>query len=409
MMRAGEVVHVAQGRVESQTYWRWDEAPKPEAIKLEAVEKTYLEFIAAIKRRQRGAPVAAAFLSGGLDSRVIVGGLHATECQVHTVNYAPDGTQDQVFAKMLAEKLGISYSQLHTDAANVAQGYRKTAVAKWIKDVFSAVNPTGRPPLFWSGDGGSVALGHVYLNRGIVKAMEHNSPEDTMTHMKREIPGAIIKRSLRGTITSLPTNGVLEELKRIHSTDPGRAFHLFLMLNDQRRHLAQHFEDIDLDRIEFQLPFFDADFLNTILRSPCEPFLEHRFYIDWLERFPNKLATVPWQAYPGHVPCTLPSPPSLKLQWEGYYDEGVTRQITLATLARGKKAMSSANFPHHIISRGALRLALLITRLGWRDYGYLIRVASTYQNYWAICEKSAIYHKKNLGNRRRPIGLRPSI
>ena len=40
----------------------------------------------------------------------------------------------------------------------------------------------------------------------------------------------------------------------------GSRLHLFLMFNDQRRHLADFYENIDLGRLEFQLPFFDGDF-----------------------------------------------------------------------------------------------------------------------------------------------------
>jgi asparagine synthase (glutamine-hydrolysing) len=389
MLKAGEVVRVADGRAESHRYWRWDDRAQPGTSHAEALTNTYAAFMAAINRRQRQAPVAAAFLSGGLDSRVIVGGLHASGCEVHTVNYAPDGTQDQVFAKMLAEKLGIAYSQLHTNADNVQQGYRKSAVAGWIKDVFSKVNPSGRPPMFWSGDGGSVALGHVYLSRAIVGAMKRGARDDTLTLMKRSVPGRILKQSVREQLVKLPIEGTIDELDEIDCADPGRAFHLYLMLNDQRRHLSQHFEDIDIDRIEFQLPFFDADFLDTILRSPCEPFLEHRFYIDWLDQFPNGLASIPWQAYPGHVPCPVPSPADLKLQWTAYYGKKMFRKMTLATAEQGSQALASASFPDHLISRGALRLAVWITRLGWRNYGYLIRTACAYQRYWAVCDASA--------------------
>jgi asparagine synthase (glutamine-hydrolysing) len=389
MLRTAEVMRISQGESASEIYCRWDEAPKYATPPAKIVKNCYAEFVAAIKRRQRGTPAAAAFLSGGLDSRVIVGGLHAAGCDVHTVNYAPDGSQDQVFAKMVADKLGVSYSQLHTNADNVAQGYRKTAVAEWIKNVFSTVDTSGRPPLFWSGDGGSVALGHVYLSRSIFDAMQRGDIAKAIELLKRGISKKIISRQARESFARLPALGVLEELQQIHCADPGRAFHLFLMFNDQRRHLAQHFEDIDLERIEFQLPFFDANFLETILRAPSEPFLQHRFYLKWLEEFPNELSSVPWQAYPGHMPCPLPIPPGLKFQWETYYDKNMYRQMELAFAEEGRQILAAPHFPRHLLSRGVLTMATWVTRLGWRNYGYLIRTARFYHRYWAICSTSA--------------------
>lgn len=389
MLRAAEIMRISRSGPASEIYCRWDEAPK-QAVPIEQLVKNcYAEFISAIARRRRGTPQAAAFLSGGLDSRVIVGGLNAAGADVYTVNYAPDDSQDQVFAKMLAEKLGVSHTQLHTTMENINQNYRTSSVRQWIDDVFSKVNTTGRPPIFWSGDGGSVALGHVYLSRPIYDAMMGGDTAKAIGLLKRDISMRIISRKERQTFAELPARGVREELDEIHCADPGRKFHLFLMFNDQRRHLAQHFEDIDLERIEFQLPFFDARFLETILRAPSEPFLQHRFYMQFLELFPNQLNSVPWQAYPGHVPCPLPIPPGLKFQWETFYDAKLYRQVELAFADEGKQILDAPHFPRHLLSRGALMMATWGTRLGWRNYSYLIRTARYYHRYWKICSASA--------------------
>lgn len=395
-LHAGEVVRIANGQTSSHTYWRWDNGEQAINPNIDAVQKSYMEFMAAINRRQNGAPVAAAFLSGGLDSRAIVGGLRATGSRVYTVNFAPDGTQDQVFADLVASTLKTHHTQLVTNAENVTQGYRKKAVSAWMAETFSNMDAAQRPTLVWSGDGGSVALGHVYLNRCIVDAMARGATDEAVTIFNKGISTRIIKPRLRKTLAEMPTRGAQEELAAIKCADRGRAFHLFLMLNDQRRHLMRHFEDIDVERIEFQLPFFDADFLETILRSPVEPFLEHRFYMDWLEIFPNRLAAVPWQAYPGHVPCTIPSPPGLRYQWEQYYNQKMLRKMTLTSTEQGKQILASQSFPAELLSRGTLRVAIWLTRLGLRDYSHLIRTASVYHRYWVTCYASKADEKISL-------------
>lgn len=380
MLKAGQVVHIRDGQTRREFHSRWD-GPLDTATPYErSVERAYDEFIKAIRRRHRNRKVAAAFLSGGLDSRVIVGGLHANGSDVYTVNYAPDGSQDQVFAALVARRLGINYTQIETNADNVSQGYRKDAVGKWLKATFA--NTTEKSPLVWSGDGGSVALGHVYMTREIVEAMEQSDAERAIGMFTSGVSPRIIRRGARGEVPGLPMQGVREELAEIECADGGRKFHLFLMLNDQRRHLARHFEDIDVERIEFQLPFFDADFLGSVLRLPNEPLMFHKFYMDWLARFPNELDSIPWQAYPGHVPCTLPSPPGLKYQWEEYYDKKMYRQMRLATARQGMRMLTDACFPSHIVSRPALAAAIVLTRLGVGDYSYLIKTAGTFHQYW---------------------------
>lgn len=387
LLKSGQLVTIAGGKVERSLYARWDGKLDTATPHEQAVDQAYAEFIQAIRRRHRNHKVAAAFLSGGLDSRVIVGGLHANGSDVHTVNYAPDGSQDQVFAALVAERLGIGYTQIETNADNVSQGYRKDEVGKWLKRTFAGAAETA--PLVWSGDGGSVGLGHVYLTRAIVDAMQRGDIEQAVALFTTGVAPGIIKRSARKGVTNLPMQGVREELLQIDSPDGGRRFHLFLMLNDQRRHLARHFEDIDVERIEFQLPFFDADFLESVLRLPNEPLMFHHFYMDWLKRFPNGLDTIPWQAYPGHVPCTLPSPPGLKYQWEDYYDRKMVRQMQNAAAQRGMKMLADAHFPNHLVSKPSLAAAVVLTRLGVRDYGYLIRTASVFHQYWKATSRQA--------------------
>ena len=380
MLKSGQMVHIQDGQVRRSFHSRWDGPIDTTTPHQQTVANAYTQFIKAISRRHRNSKVAAAFLSGGLDSRVIVGGLHANGSDVHTVNYAPDGSQDQVFAALVAQQLGIDYTQIETNADNVSQGYRKDEVGKWLKATFPDAG--AKAPLVWSGDGGSVALGHVYMTRQIADAMQRGDVEQAIALFTSGLAVRILKRDARAAVSGLPLQGIREELQELDCADGGRKFHLFLMHNDQRRHLARHFEDIDIERIEFQLPFFDADFLDSVLRLPNEPLMFHGFYMDWLAQFPNGLDAIPWQAYPGHVPCALPSPPGLKYQWDDYYDKKMLKQMRLATASMGMRMLGDPHFPSHLLSRTSLAGAIVLTRLGVGNYGYLIKTAATFHHYW---------------------------
>lgn len=381
MLRAGESVHLSAGSVQREQYWRWD-GPLDEISYEAATRRAYDSFLTAIVRRQRNARIAAAFLSGGLDSRVIVGGLAALGSDVHSVNYAPDCSQDQVFAKLVADQLHLKHTQIETNAGNVSQGYRKDAVNAWIRETFPEQLSAGQAPVLWSGDGGSVGLGYVYMTPEIVSAMERGAVPEAIALFSGGVPRRIFHRSAVEQIGNLTFQGVAEELASIEGPDQGRRFQLFLMLNDQRRHLAQHFEDIDVERIEFHLPFFDADFLDSVLRLPNDWLMAHRFYMDWMEHFPNALKSIPWQAYPGHIPCTLPSPAGLKYQWDTYYDKKMYAQMRRSQARNGYRMLSAQHFPDKLISRGTLRLASMLTGTGLRDYSYLIKTAGVYHRYW---------------------------
>ncbi len=186
-------------------------------------------------------------------------------------------------------------------------------------------------------------------------------------------------------LSGILEDGIREELGRLNSPDPARNFYLYLLLNDQHRKLARHFEDMDLYRLEFQLPFFDSDFLEAIVAMPIDICLRHRLYVKWLSLFPPAVTSVPWQAYPGHQPCPVPVAEKLAYQWADKY-QSAERSSQLRRESREAITMiKSPDFPAEVLSRGNLRLAAVIHRTGFRNYQYLLGPAATYHFFWQKC------------------------
>jgi hypothetical protein len=157
------------------------------------------------------------------------------------------------------------------------------------------------------------------------------------------------------------------------------------MHNDQRRKLAHHFENIDLHRLEFQLPFFDAKFLEAVIATPLDSCLGHQFYMKWLSLFPSAVTTVPWQSYPGHAPCPLASPINLAYQWNGNHQAVENNAQRLAVVRQAAELLAASDFPRSILNKRNLRLAAWIHSKGWRDYQYAIETAQTYHTYAKKC------------------------
>jgi hypothetical protein len=242
-----------------------------------------------------------------------------------------------------------------------------------------------QPRLVWSGDGGSVGLGHVYLTEEIVTLMRQGriaeAIESYQRHNRVGLPKRVFVRGQRERVRGLPHAGILEELSKLRSFDEGRRFHLFLMANDQRRHLAAFYENLDLGRFEMVTPFFDSEFLKVILSSRIDGFLRHRSYSRWLEEYPPEVRATPWQAYPGHEPCPVPLPEGLRGQWDSWYGRQESQGLLRQNLAIGKKVLSDPRFPEWLLDRKILRLAVWLTSLGLSDYSYLFKAASIFTRY----------------------------
>ncbi|MBA3557831.1 MAG: hypothetical protein H0W30_04445 [Gemmatimonadaceae bacterium] len=385
LLHAGEVLSVTDEAVVRHRYWRWDDvAPSSRSVD-ELAKEAYRDFEGAVRRRLGGDRTTAAYLSGGLDSRAIVAQLRRNDARVYTFNFGLPGTLDDVLSTEFARLIGTIHERGKREPTDPQ--WSAMMASCWTATQRRANNPAEHPGLVWSGDGGSVSLGHVYLTEPLVAMLragdQNGAIQKFLERQGASVPRRLLKPLVAQAVKSVLHDGIREELERLRGSDPGRRFHIFLMLNDQRRHLANHFETIDLHRLEFQLPFFDGRFLETVMSAPLDACLGHRFYMKWLDHFRAEVKAVPWQAYPGHEPCPLPMPAGTTSQWEQTHVARLRAGRRRQAIERGRRVLSAADFPEAIIERNFLRLTTLLYRLGIRDYRSVMRAAHIYYSYYS--------------------------
>jgi hypothetical protein len=229
------------------------------------------------------------------------------------------------------------------------------------------------PGLIWSGDGGSVGLGYVYLNHSIVSRAGSGNLEGAARELLRlnhlEVPNLVLRSRFRRQARNLVHQNVMCELQRGDRPDPWRPY-FFLLFNDQRRHLATHFEDIDQHRLEFQLPFFDAEFLKTVSTLSASDCVGHAAYMRWFQHFPETAYAVPWQTYPGHEPCPVAASRGLSSQWENGKSKLEPPERDLES-ARNALAALEAGAEQEIFRPAVVRTAMMLHKLGFGDYAYV--------------------------------------
>jgi hypothetical protein len=381
-------VHVTRDSEKHAQYFRWDTLDRTNGDEKALIDQLSDTFDRAIKRRLRGDKSAIAFLSGGLDSRRIVATLRENGVDVLTVNFAPPATQDRAFGAMAAAALGTKHQELDVPASAAKDAYRQKHLKQWLEALSVSSSLPERSQFIWSGDGGSVAVGHVYLDENAVACFESGDTEAGIRAFLRynRISGAAnraMSRPLREQLRDWHLDSMREEIAALDGKCDGRTLHLFLMLNDQRRHMANHFENIDLHRFEFHLPFFDGDFLAVILRAPVWPFLRHSLYHKWLQTTNPTAVSVPWQTYPNHEACPLPIDDLLQYQWgNDYYGRGEDRKLARQL---GRNALGhyfTRRFPGHLIDRFQYALAIVSCLSGSSTYSHVVRVGETFVRYW---------------------------
>jgi len=387
LLGPAEVVHVSPQGLSRQRYRSWDDAAISTAPVEQLLEETYAAFSDACARRLGPDRTVAANLTGGMDSRSVVAELWRRGLTIHTLNGSASGEQDQVFAAEFAQHAGTLHQEI-PGAARESHFLTKLGDA-WRRSPARQALPPEHPDIMWAGSGGSLVFGHIYQTAEVANHLRAGRVREAIHCYQQAhgiaVPRKILRRGVRPRLAAAVETGIAEELRQFNCADPARAFYLFLLFNDQRRHWGEVFEDIDRSRLEFHTPFYDADFVATVMRCPLDLCLGHDFYTRWLACLPAIYMSVPWQTYPGHALCPLPVRQGLQYQWDPAYvrQRGALRETDLREVS--ELLRDAEEFPAPLLSRSAIRMASWVSWSGLRDYGYLIRSARIYQSYWKAC------------------------
>lgn len=338
---AGCAVTADRHSLRRNRYWALEQTEPFRGEREEFRRVLYEKFVTGVRRRLRSRKSTSAFLSGGLDSRCVVGALKVLDCDVHTYNISLPDSLDLVLGREFAEKASTRHSEYEMPwrEEDFWLTYRRLSQgnADATPDVSQAV---------WSGEGGSVGLGHIYITEELCELSANRRLIEPSTIAKFRDPFAQHGRwrALRGRTgddwNRSVRESIAQEFRSYGKKHPSRHIYGWLVLNEQRHHLDDYFETLCQHKTDVFLPFFDSEFVAAVYSAPTEWFLRHDFYNEWLGEFPSYVGEVPWQSYPSHVPCPHPIP------------EGHTNQFAL-----GKQALSSADMRqrYNKLARGCLR------------------------------------------------------
>ena len=383
----GEIVTFRDRAIERRRYWRLAEVPPRSVSMADAAAEVHDRFSRAVDRRLAGDRRSVAFLSGGLDSRCMVAELVARGVALHTFNFASHGTKDQILGDSFARVAGTTHSR--TPRPSEPIHWAVTMARLWEASPFRAEMPVERPGLIWSGDGGSVGFGFVGVYDSAIAMLRAGRRDEAVAEYlaAHEIafPLRVFRRRVASDLRDLVHQGVREALDDVRCEDePGRELYLFRMAHDQRRHLALHFEDADLHRLEFHLPFYDADLLAAIASVPADYGVGHRLYHAALRHFPSTVTRVPWQTYPGHERCPIPLPNDAIDQWGDRQKDIVRRERRRGILREAARVASTRPFPHQLLNRPYLIAAAIGHWLGVNDYAYAVDYAKGFTDMWRV-------------------------
>jgi asparagine synthase (glutamine-hydrolysing) len=387
ILREAEILTVDDSGVEISQYYDWSTCASYPETEEEAAKSLHQIFVDSVRCRSVKGEHTFAFLSGGMDSRAIVATLIECGHQVTALNFSPDDSQDQRYAVRFSECVGSS-CKLFCYPRNSDPNFSLLAYRE--KERLQACNElyVERPDLMWSGDGGSVGLGHVYMDEHMIEIFEKEGIENAIEYFTKfhghYLPERVLSEKWRKKLPAMIFQDVLNEVSRYPCHDSGRQIYIFLLLNDQRRHLHKHFESIDEHGIEFLTPFFDSVFLRSVVATPVRWGVLHRLYAQWFAHLPPFAQITPWQTYPGHVECPVQDYEKLSYQWGSSSeaaeasDERFRERLNVAGLLFSSLIVPITN---EFFSRACIVFVAVLHVFGLADAKYTLRTIEKIQQF----------------------------
>ena len=388
VLREAEILITRSGGVDLRSYYDWATAEPIADNPTQAAAQIFATFQEAIRIRAGSDKRVYSFLSGGMDSRAIVATLIGLGRHVEALNFSAEHSQDQRYAQSFAQ-LASEKCTLHCLPGGIYPNFSFLALAAKSKLERKNGTSVDRPSFIWSGDGGSVGLGHVYMDEPMLEHADRGDVQAAIRHFfdfnRIGLPTGVLTASARKRLPAMLFNSVLDEVNRYPRTDVGRRIYLFLLFNDQRRHLFKHFETIDQHGLELLTPFYDTRFLAAVAATPSRWGILHRLYSQFFQHLPAFALKTPWQTYPGHVPCPLPHDERATYQWTG---ELKSRRESFEDRCKTARELLSTFNPKmrpQVFSPFRIKTATLIHALGLRDCNHILPTLQSYQRHDAIC------------------------
>ena len=272
----------------------------------EAIERAHSLLLQAVKRQMDDQKPKGCYLSGGLDSRTMLGAVSQSGYKIPTFTYGTVGCDDQKGAELISKTLGME-NYFFEVSPNYLRDWLRPGV--WITEGMTRVAVEGleclpeilkKATILFNGFGGNNFMGHLSFslaeflfmkksNHWLIKFFRKiNLPfsEDLLSKLLVPPYYAQIKRksfeSLAVTISDFP------------ETIPfNKIYHFFITERERKSTLYGVLADSGL--VEYRVPFCDYDLVDFLLTVPPRQRMLAIFYRKLIARkFPN-LAKIPYQ------------------------------------------------------------------------------------------------------------------
>mgnify|MGYP001085788293 CR=1 FL=1 len=288
--------------VSIKKYWDYDYEPDYRASENDLLDQLIESFSQSIKIRMNDDLRYGILLSGGLDSRSVLGGIRKRREDIITITFGVQGSDDVRIAEAVSKVACTNHMCMLIDPNEVLTPYPEQIVrftdgmqpiyASFILPVYEKVK--AKVDVLTEGLALDLLLGGSFLRR---KIFSLKNDADLMTILIErykssiEFMAKLFADDYYNMIKHIPLRSIESSLPK-EKWHPCNKWDYIMLQNHVRRLTFMGFYPIVQNMMEVIVPTYDNNFIDTILRIPPELRFRNYIYRKFLKRFDPELAKI---------------------------------------------------------------------------------------------------------------------
>lgn len=292
----------SDGSATQSIYWHYLHEQKLSANRERLIDETGYALIESVKRATRAHPHASIPLSGGLDSRFILGLANQQHVDIDAYTWGTPDCRDLRYAKQVTQITKTPHHTYNFDP-NYLQSLANQGV--WLTEgnipavhfhvlpFIHKVNNSGNNVLL-DGFAGDATLGGNFIGKSWLNNPDLNDASRHLWHWRLSAFSPVPLHAGLASYHQIAEDEFVNLYKGYageSSMDKSMSF----LLDNRVRRITTCGTEIFRSTVMVKQPFMDIDVINVTRQIPHQWRIRHRFYLEVMKKFTPDVAQASWQ------------------------------------------------------------------------------------------------------------------
>lgn len=302
------------GKWSCHRYWDWDQTPEQQLLRFEdAVEETGRLLENAVVRSAAGPLRPGVFLSGGLDSRTLVGLIPPRDPPVVTATFGQRNSRDVYYAQQIARAVGSHHLWFNMNNSQWVREHVELHLAltegfhSWVHMHGMHMLPTLRQVMdvnLTGWDGGTVMgdpdtiapiLTHPVSKWSLVEeCFARFNQSYTWPGLTEASERSLYTPAFAQQVMGRAYDSFVSEFERYWQQFSRPHVAEFFYMDNHCMRLTQHMVTFGRSHLEYRFPFWDYQLIDFLISLPLEFRANKKLFRHMITRKTPKLARIPY-------------------------------------------------------------------------------------------------------------------